>query len=183
VTAVLVDEYQGMVVSASRDGTVRLFALESGRALGTLDKQMGPVLCLCNLSVGLLACGTSDGDVWLWDCEARACEGMLEGHRKKVLALHEGREKLVSSSSDGTIRVWSLADYTCEVVLKGYAGKLSPACVWSDRAAAEVQPRAALCSPVQRLGGGRWRRLLALWVCGAWPTASRCTCWRGTLHR
>lgn len=56
----------------------------------------------------LLAAGTNDGTVWIWDAEQRKLLHILKGHASTVVAVEwsPNGERLTSRSSNGTIRVW-----------------------------------------------------------------------------
>ena len=55
------------IVTGSRDGTVKLWSIASGRELRTLDDDHTPVRSLALSADGaLLAVGKTDGDITLW---------------------------------------------------------------------------------------------------------------------
>jgi WD40 repeat protein len=68
------------------------------------------VWALAVLCDGLLASGSRDNTIRLWDPASGACERVFEGHQGGVMALAVlGDGRLASGSSDNTIRLWDPA--------------------------------------------------------------------------
>jgi len=67
------------------------------------------IRCLVGVSENLLASGSSDFKIRIWDVKALKMVKSLRGHEEPVNDLKVlGGNKLVSSSDDGTIRVWDV---------------------------------------------------------------------------
>jgi WD40 repeat protein len=70
----------------------------------------------CSLAVSpdatLLATGSVDGVVQLWDAEARRPLARWQAHEQKVtaLAFSPGRRELLTSGAEGAVRRWSLGE-------------------------------------------------------------------------
>ena len=58
----------------------------------------------------LLASGSRDGTIRLWDAASRKLLGTLEGHTDWVesVAFSPDGQTLASASNDGTIRLWGV---------------------------------------------------------------------------
>jgi WD40 repeat protein len=69
------------------------------------------VISLAALPNGLLASGSGDQTVRVWDVGARACVAVLEGHEESVFALAALPDGRLASGSgyDPGIRVWTLS--------------------------------------------------------------------------
>ncbi|TLQ46169.1 caspase family protein [Streptomyces marianii] len=110
-----------VAVTGSDDGTVRVWDLRSGRALGQpLTGHTGTVRAVsCAVLEGnpVAVTGSGDGTVRVWDLRSgRALGQPLTGHTGRVLAvactLLDGNPVAVTTSDDRTVRVWDLATNT-----------------------------------------------------------------------
>jgi WD40 repeat protein len=73
---------------------------------------------LCALEQGLLAAGSPDGTVRVWDTRTAECIWTLIGHSAIVWSLSAMPDKkLASGSADRTVRVWDLTTGQCVHVL------------------------------------------------------------------
>ena len=98
----------GRLASASRDSTVRLWAVAKGRGLlcrHVLRGHTAEVVALAELPRAALASGSVDGDVRLW--QGADCQHVLRGHTSPacaLVALPGG--VLVSGGQGDVIRIW-----------------------------------------------------------------------------
>ena len=73
----------------------------------------GGIWCLCSLPYNILASGSEDKTIKIWDIEDRSIISTLYGHKDRVSALcGVGEHDLVSGSKDKYLIVWT--DYTAE---------------------------------------------------------------------
>lgn len=98
---------------------VRVYELASMSCCYVLTGHTDTVLCLdtCISKTGrtLLATGSKDNSVRLWEKEGQCCIGLGTGHMGAVGAVAFSKKKknfVVSGSSDRTLKVWSLDDLT-----------------------------------------------------------------------
>ena len=107
VTAVAVGETR--LASASRDGTVRLWALEDGRCLGTLRGHQGRVLAVAldEARARLVSAG-EDATVRDWGLLSQEAVRVYRSHGQPVLALALSPDagRIVSGSADRTVRAF-----------------------------------------------------------------------------
>jgi WD40 repeat protein len=110
ITAVAVFPDGRRALSASADGTLRLWELESGASLRVLKGHTEAVTAVMLLPDDRHALsGAFDKTLRLWDLEREDSES-LEGHADPIIALGlsgDGR-RAFSGSFDGTLRVWDL---------------------------------------------------------------------------
>ena len=79
--------------------------------VGALEGHEGCVTALAALPMGMLASGSQDRTVRVWQLGTRACVVVLEGHTaavRGVVALPGGRLGSACEGEDGKIRVWEL---------------------------------------------------------------------------
>ncbi|MBD2665947.1 WD40 repeat domain-containing protein [Richelia sinica] len=98
-----------ILVSGSRDKTVRIWNLESGELLQTLKGHRDGVyaVALCP-NEQIIASGSADKTIKLWHLESGELLGTFTGHTDTVtaLAFTTSGEMLVSGSLDKTIKIW-----------------------------------------------------------------------------
>jgi WD40 repeat protein len=97
------------VVSASRDRTLRVWDLESGQRVRTLEGHTGYVMAVAITPDGRRAVSaSSDQTLRLWDLESGQSLHPLEGHTGEVsgVAITPDGRRAVSASVDKTLRVW-----------------------------------------------------------------------------
>ncbi|KAJ7343871.1 WD40-repeat-containing domain protein [Mycena albidolilacea] len=129
----------------SRDRTVRVWSVRTGRLLGTFaGGHWGSVLCLkfelalsSNLGGmrGTLVTGSSDCTVCLWDLWTESAEvhaevraevrAVLREHGRGVLNLRIDQRWIVSCSKDVVVRVWGRESLELERVLRGHEGPVN----------------------------------------------------------
>ncbi|CAN1257029.1 Protein TORMOZ EMBRYO DEFECTIVE [Linum perenne] len=107
-------EEENFLAVATNLEQVRVYDLASMSCSYVLAGHAEIVLCLdtCVLSCGkiLVATGSKDNTVRLWDCGTQKCVGIGKGHMGGIGAVAFSKKEknfLVSGSSDRTIKVWS----------------------------------------------------------------------------
>jgi WD40 repeat protein len=108
-----------ILVSGSRDRTLKIWAMDSGTCLHTLYGHEASVLCL-QFDDRWIISGSSDTQMVVWDVTTGKKVRQLMGHSESVLNLRFVGNRLVSSSKDRTIRVWDLDKGVTTQVLRGH---------------------------------------------------------------
>lgn len=99
-----------LVVSGSRDKTVRVWDVRSRACAHTLSGHTAPVLSVCTqASEPQIASGGDDCMIHLWDLVAGKSLARLTRHRKPVrqVLFHHAERVLLSCGADN-VRKWSL---------------------------------------------------------------------------
>ena len=147
VRAVAVLPDQRWAISTGHDGTLRLWALETGECLRTFKGNPGWAVAV--LPDGRRAI-SGGGTPSLWDLETGECLRTFKGHTdwvRAVAVLPDGR-RAISGSQDKTLKLWDLQTGECLRTFEGHTN--------------EVNAVAALPDGLRALSGGQ-DKTLKLW--------------------
>jgi hypothetical protein len=112
------------VVSASEDSTLKVWDLETGRPLATLEGHArGVTACAVTPDGQRVVSASLDSTLKVWDLETGRPLATLEGHAAGVraCAVTPDGQRVVSASQDKTLKVWVLKTCTCLVTHRGDA--------------------------------------------------------------
>lgn len=114
-----------MIASASADGTVRLWSVNTGECLQRLEGHSGWALSVTFSPTNTqVASASDDRTIWIWDIATGRCEQILEGHDDWVWSVdfsHDGRH-VASASKDQSVRLWDVTTGQCLITLRSSGG-------------------------------------------------------------
>ncbi|HEY9751337.1 MAG TPA: WD40 repeat domain-containing protein [Coleofasciculaceae cyanobacterium] len=124
----------GRIVSCSGD-KVKIWDIKTGDRLLTLSHLGSVTTMAISPDSGILATGSSDGKIRLWNAQTGDPIRKLRGHTGAVNSLRFGPdgETLISASSDQLIRIWHLATGDLIHTLSGHAATVNAIAVAPDR--------------------------------------------------
>ena len=102
-----------ILVSGSRDRTMKFWEIPSGKLLRTVKAHSGWVRAVTYSPDGtVLASCSDDGSIKLWDPETGRLMRTLKGHREVVRAIAFSRDgrRLVSGGLDRTVKLWEAGE-------------------------------------------------------------------------
>jgi WD40 repeat protein len=120
-----------VLATLDRSDTITLWSTQTGEYLGTLHEHGDRVQCITFLkaptlgsalekTTHILATGSDDRTIQLWDIVAKRCLKTLAGHTEAVLSIcsHPDGSMLASWSRDRTIRLWDVETGQCSRILQ-----------------------------------------------------------------
>jgi WD40 repeat protein len=122
-------------VSASWDKTLKVWDLETGRAVRTLEGHTAAVRGVAVTPDGMRAVSASeDQTVKVWDPKTGVALRTLAGHSATVsaVAVTPDGTRVVSASEDMTLKVWDLATGCALRTLEGHTAGVSAVSVTPD---------------------------------------------------
>jgi WD40 repeat protein len=123
------------VVSASLDGTLKVWDLETGLCSRTLRGHSDWVYGVAITPDSMWAVsGSRSKTLKVWDLETGQCLRTLHGHSDSVFdiaVLPDGR-RAVSASCDATLKIWDLKTGQCLSTLEGHTGPVECVAVTPD---------------------------------------------------
>ena len=122
-------------LSGSDDNTVKVWDLESGRCINTLEGHNNSVYSVCISITGKRALsGSADNTVKIWDLESGRCINTLEGHTDTVwgVCISIDRKLALSGSADNTVKIWDLVSGRCINTLEGHTNFVLSVCISQD---------------------------------------------------
>ena len=99
------------IVSASTDGTLKFWDVETGSLLQTLEGHQNVVILCCLSSDDRFVVSASwDKTLKIWDVETGSLLQTLEGHQRYVnsCCLSSDNRFIVSASRDKTLKIWNV---------------------------------------------------------------------------
>ena len=114
-----------LFATGGESGRIYLFS-NSLEHMSTLSGHKWGISSLCAISNKILASGSKDKNIKIWDIEERAIMSTLSGHIEGVTALcYVGEGQLVSGSYDKSLIIWSKftgssSTYSYKQVLNGH---------------------------------------------------------------
>lgn len=128
ISAIVVTPDGKRCISGSHDSTLRVWNLETGQCIRTLEGHRGTVNVLVLTPDGnRCVSGSQDGTLRFWDYETGKCLRTLEGHKGAItaVALAPDGRLCASGSHDGTIRVWDLETGKCSDPFTGHSQQIN----------------------------------------------------------
>jgi len=123
VTSIMYSPKDNRFVSGSRDATVRIWDVGTGRCHHVLCGHSDQVTSVVYSPRGdQVASGSHDCTVRIWDTEAGYCLHILTGHINHVWSVKYSPNfnKIISGSEDCTVRAWNTETGECSFILIGH---------------------------------------------------------------
>ncbi len=123
------------IVTASMDGTAKIWDVTSGRCIATLEGHRGDRVDVrsahFNVVGDKIVTASMDGTAKIWDVATGRCITTLEGHTGWVFSarFNVAGDKIVTASEDRTAKVWSVETGTweCIRILEGHSNRVRSA--------------------------------------------------------
>ncbi|XP_077307337.1 proteasomal ATPase-associated factor 1 [Lithobates pipiens] len=120
VTCLDISSGGGLGVSASTDGSMKVWQTNNGETRRVLEGHFFDVNCCTFFPSGMVVLsGGMDAQVKVWSVENASCPVTFKGHKAGVLdlAIVDRGRNVVSCSRDGTARLWDCGKSSCLAVV------------------------------------------------------------------
>jgi hypothetical protein len=109
------------IISGSDDRTIKVWNIETGECLLTLEGHQSHVESLA-VTADKIISGSNDGTIKVWSLETGVCLSTLEGHQSHVssVAVTADDTRIISGSHDWTVKVWNISIGACLSTLQGH---------------------------------------------------------------
>ncbi|KAL6068286.1 SCF ubiquitin ligase complex subunit cdc4 [Balamuthia mandrillaris] len=135
-----------ILLSASRDKTVKMWDLTTGACARTFTEHVASVWCLDWDGGSVAVSGSEDRLVKMWDLRSGRCIHTFTGHAKGIGSITFDDNFVASGSRDKSIRIWDCRMRRCLHTLKGHANSVR--CLRFDD---------------QRVVSGSWDNTIKIW--------------------
>ncbi|KAG0253724.1 hypothetical protein BG011_006205 [Mortierella polycephala] len=115
----LQQQLQHLAITGSRDSTLRVWDLQTGKTKFLLQGHRDPVRCI-EAHDGLLVSGSYDCTARVWSLVTGECLHVLLGHFQQIYSIAFNGEYIVTGSLDSTCRLWSPVTGACHATLQGH---------------------------------------------------------------
>ncbi|MDE0040917.1 MAG: WD40 repeat domain-containing protein, partial [Candidatus Poribacteria bacterium] len=139
------------LVSASEDGTVRLWHVSEEREIRRFKTAFGQVTSIAlSPDEQQVVLGVTDGTLRLWEIDTGLLRRTFRGHEDVVLSVDfsSDGEQIASGSDDNTVRLWDVSTGSLVETFVGHEER-----VWS----VALQPKGEL------IASGSWDGTVRLW--------------------
>ncbi|CAN6599038.1 hypothetical protein TRVA0_001S06678 [Trichomonascus vanleenenianus] len=134
IYALVCEPRHGVLISVSRDHTVKLWDIFSHSCIDTWRFHRGSVLCLAtDMARGIVVTGSSDATVGVWDYSSKTLVAALRGHSDSVFNIQVYKNRIVSCSKDGTVKIWDVATFKLVSTLSAHLSAVNCVQVANDR--------------------------------------------------
>ena len=133
------------IVSSGADNSLKIWEMQSNNNNNTMDEPIEITAdvnyekCLCKIDDNIIATGSVDRRVKIWNVPRKSVQRFLIGHTSYVntLLLLKDKKKLISGDGDGLIIVWKLQEHKkkCQYghkVLSGHSGAIQGIALMND---------------------------------------------------
>ncbi len=121
-------------LSGSNDHSLRLWNLQSGKAIHTVDLGTSGACTVALAGDGTIGLADAQKAIKLWNIETGHCLRTFEGHTNYVItvAMTPDGRKAISGGWDKTLRVWDVSSGDCLAVLEGHSNYITAAALTPD---------------------------------------------------
>jgi WD40 repeat protein len=113
------------LISGSYDGLIKIWDIDTGECLKSIDEQSGEVIYIYIVSIdSFVASFFENNNLILFDLNSGNVIGTFVGHVSIINVIEKiSNDKIVTCSNDRTLRIWSLRKSgVCLKILKGHTG-------------------------------------------------------------
>eukprot|EP00931_Biecheleriopsis_adriatica_P101573 TRINITY_DN76689_c0_g1_i1.p1 TRINITY_DN76689_c0_g1~~TRINITY_DN76689_c0_g1_i1.p1 ORF type:complete len:317 (+),score=56.15 TRINITY_DN76689_c0_g1_i1:89-952(+) len=114
---------ESLYLSASVDGSAKIWDLSSGECKHTLSEHTGPLYSAeFSLDEALIVTASADNTAKVWDASTGECKHTLSGHSGEVQSAVFAADacSVLTASCDGTAKMWDTLTGDCKRTFSGH---------------------------------------------------------------
>ena len=111
INSIQVDVGSNKLISASDDKTIKIWNLETGECLKTLNDHKNYVNCILIISNNRFMSGSEDKTIKIWDLNTYECLNTLENDSKVSSLCLISESQVACSCLGGSIHIWDLNSF------------------------------------------------------------------------
>ncbi|KAI1293975.1 hypothetical protein EDD11_008294 [Mortierella claussenii] len=112
-------KHRHIVITGSRDSTLRVWDIQTGQNLFLLQGHTDSVRCI-EVHGDILVSGSYDCSARVWSLRTGECLLHLQGHFQQIYSIAFNGEYIITGSLDSTCRLWSPVSGACLATLQGH---------------------------------------------------------------
>jgi len=98
----------------------------------TLDEHSNSIISMVKINESLIASGSGDNSIKIWDLISSKCVKTLNGHDNSIKSLARLNDNVIASGSCKCIKIWNISTGVCTKTLNGHTHFINSLIILND---------------------------------------------------